>query len=76
MSLTPAIYSVEETGTILHLSIIAVRNLIKSGQLGASFVGRSYIVTQASIDAYLESRSTIRKEKNTNPIHLRKLKAA
>jgi excisionase family DNA binding protein len=62
------IYNVEEAGFLLHLSVIAVRELIKSGELKASLIGRSYLITRASIDAYLEANAGRRKERNVNPL--------
>jgi excisionase family DNA binding protein len=70
MSLQPPahnIYNVEEAGLLLHLSVVAVRELIKGGELKASLVGRSYLVTRAAIDAYLEANAGRRKERNVNP---------
>jgi excisionase family DNA binding protein len=61
------IYNVEEAAFLLHLSVVAVRELIKSGELKASLIGRSYLVTRSAIDTYLEANAGRRKERNVNP---------
>jgi excisionase family DNA binding protein len=76
MNTQSAIYNVKEAGAVLHAMPLTIREIIKSGELKASLVGRQYLITQDSIDAFIEVRSGRRKEKNVNPIHLRKRKAA
>jgi excisionase family DNA binding protein len=71
MSLQPMshdLYSTEEAAIRLHLSVPTIRELIKSGQLRASLVGRSYLITRSAIDDFIEARAGVRKEKNTNHI--------
>jgi excisionase family DNA binding protein len=67
---TPAhdIYNVEEAAIVLHASPLTIREIIKRGELKASLVGRQYLITRAAIDAFVEGRAGIRKEKNVNPI--------
>lgn len=71
MSIHPAahdLYNVEETAIVLHASPLTVREIIKRGELKASLVGRQYLITKASIDAFIEGRAGIRKEPNVNPV--------
>lgn len=49
--LTPA-----EVADQLRVSSMTVYRLIKSGELRAARIGKSYRITEADVDAYLEAR--------------------
>ncbi len=50
--------TVQEVAILLRVSTMTVYRLIKSGDLAAVRVGRSFRVRDADVDAYLESRYT------------------
>ncbi len=49
----PANLNLIEAGVYIGIGKRAVVDLIKSGQIRARFVGKRYIVSKVSIDAYL-----------------------
>ena len=49
--LTPA-----EVADLLRVSSMTVYRLIKSGELRAARIGKSYRISEDDVDAYLESR--------------------
>jgi excisionase family DNA binding protein len=49
--LTPA-----EVADLLRVSAMTVYRLIKSGELRAARIGKSYRISEDDVDAYLESR--------------------
>lgn len=49
--LTPA-----EVAELLRVSSMTVYRLIKSGELRAARIGKSYRISEADVDAYLEAR--------------------
>lgn len=59
------LYFPKETGKILRMSPQKVRNLCQSGELKASNFGTDlkprWRISQASIDAYLDSKSPTKK---------------
>jgi excisionase family DNA binding protein len=48
-------YKIAELASFLRVSRMTVYRLINSGELVALRVGRSYRISQADFDAYLES---------------------
>jgi len=50
--------TVQEVAELLRVSSMTVYRLIKSGDLPAVRVGRSFRVAEIDVDAYLESRYT------------------
>lgn len=50
--------TVQEVANLLRVSTMTVYRLIKSGDLPAVRVGRSFRVRDGDVDAYLESRYT------------------
>jgi excisionase family DNA binding protein len=50
-------YTVEEVADILRVSTATVRNLIASGELAATQVGRQYRISQESLDDYIRRHS-------------------
>lgn len=55
--------------TDLPISRITLRNAVKSGELEAYAIGRDYFVTQAAVDAWLASRSTVAHPENLRPCY-------
>lgn len=50
--------TVAEVAELLRVSTMTVYRLIKSGELPAARIGKSYRVREDDIDAYLEERFT------------------
>ncbi len=50
--------TVQEVATVMRVSSMTVYRLIKSGELSAVRVGRSFRVSELDVDAYLQSRYT------------------
>jgi excisionase family DNA binding protein len=50
--------TVQEVADLMRVSTMTVYRLIKSGELAATRVGRSYRVRSAEVDAYLERGNT------------------
>lgn len=50
--------TVQEVANLLRVSTMTVYRLIKSGDLPAVRVGRSFRVRDGDVDSYLESRYT------------------
>lgn len=45
-----------EVAEMLRVSSMTVYRLIKSGELRAARIGKSYRISEADVDAYLEAR--------------------
>jgi excisionase family DNA binding protein len=50
--------TVQEVASVMRVSTMTVYRLIKSGELSAVRVGRSFRVSEVDVDAYLEARYT------------------
>jgi excisionase family DNA binding protein len=50
--------TVQEVAELMRVSSMTIYRLIKSGELPAVRVGRSFRVRDVDVDAYLESRYT------------------
>jgi excisionase family DNA binding protein len=50
--------TVQEVAQLMRVSSMTIYRLIKSGELPAVRVGRSFRVRDVDVDAYLESRYT------------------
>ncbi len=57
------VYTVEEAATLLHVKPRTIRECIQSGRLGASKVGRSYIITEEDIQAFLMGPARVKPRK-------------
>lgn len=47
----------KDVGELLHMNVDAVRRLISSGQIRASFIGRRWLCTRANVEAFLQSKA-------------------
>lgn len=55
---TARFLTVAEVADLLRVSNMTVYRLIKSGELPAARIGKSYRVREDDVDAYLEARFT------------------
>ena len=55
---TARFLTVQEVADLMRVSTMTVYRIIKSGELPAVRVGRSFRVRDVDVDAYLESRYT------------------
>lgn len=46
-------YSVEELATLLQITTVSVRNILKQGRMKSRRVGRRYFVTEEELKQYL-----------------------
>ena len=47
------VYTIKEVSELLGLKEATIRTKIKNGELGASYIGKSYVFTQEDIDKFL-----------------------
>ena len=48
------LYTIEETSTLLSMSVQLVRSRVKSGEIKATKIGNTYRLRQSDIRAWLE----------------------
>jgi excisionase family DNA binding protein len=54
------VYTTKEASDLLGIKVSTLRTKISSGEIGASFIGKSYVLTQNDIDKFLEINHTDR----------------
>lgn len=57
----PTYLNVPQVARILRVNIQTVRAYIRSGELAAARVGRSYVITREDVDRFIEKRKEFRR---------------